>query len=668
VPKVSIVIPVFNQVAVTLACLKSIRTNTPSPSYEVIVVDDCSDKPTKRCLDRIDGLRLIRNESNLGFLHSSNKGAAAARGEYLLFLNNDTEVTAGWLEALLRIFESRPDAGLVGAKLVFPDGRLQEAGGIMWKDASGVNYGKWDDPDKPEYNYVREVDYCSGACILIPKQLFNRLDGFDPVYAPAYYEDTDLAFKVREAGKKAYYQPFAKVVHHEGQTSGTSTGSGVKSYQLVNQTKFQTKWSKALSHHLEGGALQRRAAERNGPKLHAFVGDARVLCPDQDAGSIRMLNLSLILQELGFQITFVPHNLLRVPPYTQRLQELGIECFHSPFFPGFDAFFAERGSEFDVIILSRPDVAQAMLPLCRKYAPDTSVIFDTVDLHFLRGHREARLTKDKTTRKAAAEMETLELSMGAASDAVVVVSTEETKILKKKLPGKRISLISLIHDIQSVIAPHSSRRDFLFVGGYEHPPNVDAMLWFCSEIMPLVLKQLPDAKLHIIGSKMPASIRSLASDHIITHGYVERIEPFLESCVLSVAPLRFGAGVKGKITQSMSYGLPVVSTRVGAEGMYLEHGKNVLVAEKAAAFAKHIVQLHRDPRIWKRLSQNGLKTVKKYFSVAAAKRNLHELLLQLHVLPTPTTLSKNGQPFELDLTKNSCAMAGAKKSLVRGKK
>ena len=378
------------------------------------------------------GLRVLTNTPNLGFLHSCNAAAAVAHGEYLLFLNNDTEVTPDWLAALLRVFEQRPDAGLVGSKLVYPDGRLQEAGGIIWKDASGVNYGKGDHSDKPEYNFLREVDYSSGACMAIPRSLFERIGGFDPIYAPAYYEDTDLAFKVREAGRKAYYQPLSVIIHHEGQTSGTDIASGVKRYQAVNQTKFRTKWARALSQQLASDSPHVRGARQRGPALRALVIDARVLCPDQDSGSVRMIGLLLILQELGLHVTFVPENLLRVPPYTDRMQELGIECLHYPFLSGLEALFAEHGKEFDVILLSRAHVAEEMLPFCQKYSPDTPVIFDTVDLHFLRQHREAELVQDDGIRQKAFAMELLELRLGRESDAIVVVSPDEQRVLKKK--------------------------------------------------------------------------------------------------------------------------------------------------------------------------------------------------------------------------------------------
>ena len=238
----SIIIPVHGKLDYTLACLASVAEHAGQTPLEIIVVDDASPDDSADTLAAIPGLHLLRNERNLGFVGSCNAGAAAARGRWLLFLNNDTQVTAGWLEALLGTFDDFDRAGLVGARLVYPDGRLQEAGGLVFSDGSGWNYGRLDDPANPAYSYARPTHYCSGAAIMLEKQLFDRLGGFDDRYAPAYYEDTDLAFKVRHAGLQVVYQPAATVIHFEGVTSGTDTGSGIKRYQVINQDKFVAAW------------------------------------------------------------------------------------------------------------------------------------------------------------------------------------------------------------------------------------------------------------------------------------------------------------------------------------------------------------------------------------------------------------------------------------------
>jgi GT2 family glycosyltransferase len=241
-PLVSIVIPVHNQLEFTYRCLMSIAAHPSRASVEVVVCDDASHDNTPGVLREVAGIRYVRNEANLGFVRSCNRAAGEARGAYLLFLNNDTQVQEGWLDHMLALFDGDDQVGLVGAKLLFPNGRLQEAGGVVWRDGSASNYGRYDDPGRPEYNYVREADYCSGACLLIDTALFRQIGGFDVRYAPAYYEDTDLAFRVRQAGRKVLYQPQAVVVHYEGITYGSGAGAGVNAHQVANREKFRARW------------------------------------------------------------------------------------------------------------------------------------------------------------------------------------------------------------------------------------------------------------------------------------------------------------------------------------------------------------------------------------------------------------------------------------------
>ena len=258
-PVMSIVIPVFNNWSLTRRCLASIRLAGSLDLLEVIVVDDASTDVTKQALDDIRGIRVIRNDSNVGFTRAANRGAQAARGRYTFFLNNDTAMLPGCVAALL---EAMSDAsiGAAGARLVYPSGRLQAAGGVIWSDGTGWNIGHYRNPALAEFSVRRDVDYCSAAALAIRTELLAELGYFDERFAPAYYEDTDLCFRVRALGWRVVVEPEAMVVHWEGMTHGTErrrglSGAHTKSNQGLNRVKFVEKWGAELTGH----AMQRRS-------------------------------------------------------------------------------------------------------------------------------------------------------------------------------------------------------------------------------------------------------------------------------------------------------------------------------------------------------------------------------------------------------------------------
>ncbi len=641
-PLVSIIIPVYNQLDFTRRCLKSIQDNPSKGSAEIIVLDDASEDETPTVLPRIPNIRYIRNETNLGFLRTCNRAASEAKGEYLIFLNNDTEVQKDWLDQMLAVFDRFENVGLVGAKLIYPNGRLQEAGGIIWSDGSAMNFGRDDDPRKPEYNYLRETDYCSAACILIKASLFHGFNGFDEIFEPAYYEDVDLAFKVRAKGYKVVCQPAAQVTHFEGGTCGTDLNSGVKSYQQINGKKFTAKWSQVLKGHHSPKNQDLVLARDRGVVGRCLFVDVW-LTPDRDAGSIYTIYLIKLFQHFSYKITFFPGNTTRhFGRYTEELQQMGVECLYEPFVNSLGEYLESHGRYFDVVILCRADQAIPFFDEVRLHCPNAKIIFHTVDLHYLREERAARVKNSIVDLKKAHQRKRDELEICRKANCTLVSSKSEVSLLEKEVPDAYVECFPFVLSVPGRKKGFDERQNIAFIAGYLHEPNVDAITYFVREIWPQIAERLPHAQLLLVGSNMPEAVRGLASDRIRALGYMENLTQFLENCRVTVAPLRFGAGIKGKLITSLAHGVPVVASSLAVEGMGCEHGVHLLVADSIAEWTEAVARAYSNEDLWEYLSDNGLRLMRETYSFEAGLPRLQTMLRRLGC-PLPSSIEMTAE-------------------------
>lgn len=612
-PEVSVVIPAHNNFPMTYLALCSLLLAYNQTRFEVIVVDDGSTDKTAELESLIEGITVVHFATPQRFIRACNKGVEYARGDYIVLLNNDTEVTNGWLDALLDAFKRFDNVGIAGAKLLYPDGRLQDAGGVVWHNGNPWNYGNSQNPWEPRFCYARQADYLSGAALMISREVWQKVGGLSSYLEPMYFEDTDLAFKVREAGYSTWFIPEAVVYHHEGATSGTDVTQGYKRHQEVNRPRFKRRWSNAFRPFGPEGVNPDLEKDRNLAGRALFI-DYETPRPDRDAGSYAAIQEISLVRSLGYKVTFLPQNLAYLGEYTHALQRTGVEVIYAPFCLSMEEYLTSHAQDFDVIYITRYYVAREVIDTIRRVAPHAKIIFNNADLHFLRELRTGIALNDPSRLDAAERTREAEVNVMSRVDLVLSYNESEHAVIQTETRG-RVPVLKCPWVVGMPDAPPGpkGRNGLSFLGSFRHHPNSEGITWFSNAILPGCLKNDPDLTLWIYGSGMDAGIQALASPNIRPAGFVPDVADAYVRHRVFVAPLLSGAGIKGKVLSALAHGIPAVLSPVAAEGIGLRDGHDCFIAETPQEWQNAIVALE-DDTLWQNLSDNARDFVAKTYS------------------------------------------------------
>jgi GT2 family glycosyltransferase len=642
-PVVSVVMVLHGGWPIALRAIYDLVKNTDEP-FELLLVDNASPGDTvTQMREDVTGAHLIVNETNRGFGVASNQGAEAARGRYLCFLNSDALVRPGWLAPLVDTLESGPSVGAVVPMFLNEDGTIQEAGSVIDSAGHAHAVGSGADPGDFEYRFSREVDYGSAACLVVRRDVFTDAGGFDPRYAPMYFEDVDLCFKLRERGLRTIYEPRSRVVHLR---HGSGDFESARDLMEEKRHTFVERWGErlALRPHLVEVPLysHRMLAARDAEALERFlVIDDRVPYQDRGSGDPRMAQLLHELTALwpSARITFVAADGKEAERYGQPLLDRGIEVVCPPVDWG--QWFEQRRFHYSVAIVSRHSNIERYSEYLSQRQPQALRVFDTEALAFRRLDRLAELLPPgnhaDAVRAEAIRTCVIESRAIQEADLVFAVSDEEVDFIQSVAPGKPAFMLPGIVDVDPGPS-FGERKDLIYFGGFlagAGSPNEDAVVHLVREVLPLFWEQHPEVVLNIVGADVTPAVEALAGSRVKVIGYVDDPGEWLRRARLHVSPMRFGAGIKQKLLDSIGAGLPFVTTSVGAEGFSLGPLREALVAETPADLARLTASLYTGQEEWVRAQAGLLEIAVARFSRARYQAALIEAMAQLGVAPPP---------------------------------
>ncbi|NJK66011.1 MAG: tetratricopeptide repeat protein [Microcoleus sp. SU_5_3] len=557
-PEVSIVIILHNRAELTLSCLYSLLRN-PFKAFEVILVDNNSADTTHQLLQRIKGAKIILNDKNLHYLLACNQSSQVAEGDYLLFLNNDTQILGDSITFAVNTLKSSDDIGAVGGKLILPDGTLQEAGSMIWKDGSCIGYGRGDSPTAPQYMFQRSVDYCSAAFLLTRRELFLEMGGFDEDYQPAYYEETDYCVRLQKLGKKIIYNPKVAILHYEFASSSHSSSSQhaialMKQNQKILREKHHDWFQHQYASEIKNILFARSHARENRRRI-LFIDD-RVPHPYLGSGYTRSHSILCGMVALGYAVTIYPTDLSCTEDWTSIYADISteVEVMRGYHLLLLEDFLRERKGYYDIVFVSRPhNMKHFHLILSKETLLDqTKIIYDAEAIFCHRELEERRLQGNPVTVENVKIELDRELKLAEKSHCIIAVSQQEQQQFIE-YGYKTVSLLG--HSIPSSPTPNSfsERHNLLFVGSIYNlnSPNADSVLWLSKAIFKVIQAKLgQDVNLLIAGTntvgELKQQIHKLGNDSIKMLGRIDDLTNLYNESRLFVAPTRFAAGIPHK--------------------------------------------------------------------------------------------------------------------------
>lgn len=623
----SILLVFYNQAHLSLQCLHALLEHADVP-FELIIVDNASKDRTAQLLDRLKNVKLIRNSENLGFVEAVNQGAALADSEYLLLLNNDAFIEPGALSAALAALRNDSSAGAVGGRIRLLDGKLQEAGNIIWRDGSCIGYGRGADPEDSAFRFRRPVDYCSGAFLMFRAAQFRELGGFDEDFAPAYYEESDFCLRLREQGLQIIYEPRVQLRHYEFASTGGMKAAAA--LQEKHRELFREKHAQTLAGQLEADPARIVHARTANDFPNLLLIDDAVPHASLGSGYPRCRHILTLLSRMPLNVSFYP---LHFPAdhweevYKTLPENIEVLLNHGR--SGLANLLRDRAGMYRHVMVSRP-TNMAFFNEVLKSLPEESrdfrIIYDAEAVFAARDILWRELQGEQIDAGEKKRILADELELVGKASAVITVSGAEAALFRDH---GQSHVVVLGHGLELAPAPAAfgDRQGLLFVGALkdEHSPNVDSLLWFACNVLPAIEREVPDIELQVAGNTGAPSLISIERANIHLKGRLDSLDELYNNCRVFIAPTRFAAGIPHKVHEAAAHGVPAVVTPLLARQLGWRHEQEVLVGEDPESFARQCLRLYRDADLWERLSNASRAAVERDCSEESFRETLHQL-------------------------------------------